>query len=142
MIVQSGVNFDAFGLQMRFGKNIAGMHVKDMMQISAILDTFAPIAKPIYITSVEVPGQNGDGQNDGNLAGIWHNEWNPKLQAQWIEQFFLVAMSKPFVNSVTYSNLMDTHDSTILNSGLLTDQLEPKESYLALKRLSDSIFKR
>ncbi len=142
MIVQSGVNFDAFGLNMRFGRNQAGMHIRDMMQISAILDTFAPISKPIYITCVEAPGKNGDGENDGNLAGIWHSEWNPTLQAKWIEQFFLVAMSKPFVNSVTYSNLMDTHDSAILNSGLLTDQLEPKESYNALKRLSDSIFKR
>ena len=142
MVVQSGVNFDAFGLQMRFGRNQAGMHTRDMMQISAILDMFAPIAKPIYITSVEVPGTNGDGHNDGNMAGIWHDEWSQKLQAQWVEQFFLVAMSKPFVSAVAYSNLMDTHDSAILNSGLLTDQLEPKESYLVLKSLSDKIFKR
>ncbi|MBN1974670.1 MAG: endo-1,4-beta-xylanase [Sedimentisphaerales bacterium] len=142
MVVQSGVNFDAFGLQMRFGKDKAGMHTRDMMQISAILDTFAPIAKPIYITCVEVPSQNGDGENDGNLAGIWHDKWNQKLQAKWINQFFQIALSKPFVNSVTYSNLIDTHDSVIVNSGLLTDQLEPKESYHALKDLSDGVFSR
>lgn len=142
MVVQSGVNFDAFGLQMRFGKDKAGMHTRDMMQISAILDTFAPIAKPIYITCVEVPSQDGDGENDGNLAGIWHDKWNQKLQAKWISQFFQIALSKPFVNSVTYSNLIDTHDSVIANSGLLTDQLEPKESYHALKDLSDGVFSR
>jgi hypothetical protein len=61
MVVQSGINFDAFGLQVRFGKNQSGMHVRDMMQVSAILDTFAPIAKPLYITGVEVPSQDGSG---------------------------------------------------------------------------------
>jgi len=142
MAVQSGVSFDAFGLQMRFGKNQDGMHIRDMMQISAILDTFAPISKPIYITGAEVPSQYGENENDGELAGIWHEKWSQKQQAKWIEQFFQIAMSKPFVSSVTYSNLMDTNDSTIVNTGLLTDQLETKESYHTLKRLADSIFKR
>jgi len=53
-----------------------------------------------------------------------------------------IALSKPFVNSVTYSNLTDTEDSTISNSGLLTAQLEAKESYRMLKKLHDSIFSR
>ena len=142
MVVQSGINFDAFGLPMQFGKNQSGMHVRDMMQISAILDSFAPIAKPIYITNVEVPSENRDGQQEGDLAGIWYEKWNQALQAQWIEQFYKIAMSKPCVNSVTYSNLMDTEDSAIACSGLLTDQLELKESFITLKGLHDSIFSR
>ena len=142
MVVQSGINFDAFGLPMQFGKNQSGMHVRDMMQISAILDSFAPIAKPIYITNVEVPSENRDGQQEGDLAGIWYEKWNQSLQAQWIEQFYKIAMSKSCVNSVTYSNLMDTEDGAIACSGLLTDQLEPKESFKTLKGLHDSIFSR
>jgi len=142
MVVQSGINFDAFGLQVRLGKNQSGMHVRDMMQISAILDSFGPIAKPLYMTNVEVPSRNGDGLYDGNVAGIWHEEWNQSQQGQWIEQFYKVALSKPFVNSVTYSNLIDTEDSAIKHSGLLTDQLEPKESFQTLKKLHDGIFSR
>lgn len=142
MVVQSGINFDAFGLQVRFGKNQSGMHIRDMMQISAILDYFGPIAKPLYMTHVEVPSQNGEGLQDGNVAGIWHEQWNEARQGQWIEQFFKIALSKPFVNSVTYSNLVDTEDSAIAHSGLLTDQLAPKESYRGLKKLHDSIFSR
>jgi uncharacterized membrane protein YuzA (DUF378 family) len=142
MVVQSGINFDAFGLQMRFGKNQSGMHVRDMMQISAVLDCFGPIAKPLYMTDVEVPSQNGDGLHDGQVAGIWHEPWNQSRQGQWIEQFYKVALSKPFVNAVTYSNLIDREDSTIAHSGLLTGELEPKESFLTLKKLYDSIFSR
>lgn len=142
MVVQSGINFDAFGLPMQFGKNQEGMHIRDMMQISAILDSFAPIAKPIYVTNVEIPSENCDGLQEGDLAGIWYEKWNQPRQAQWIEQFYKIAMSKPCVNSVTYSNLMDTEESAIACSGLLTDQLDPKESFRILKGLHDNIFSR
>jgi hypothetical protein len=142
MVVQSGIHFDAFGLQVRFGKNQTGMHIRDMMQISAILDYFGPIAKPLYITKVEVPSQDGNGLYDGNVAGIWHEQWNELRQGQWIEQFYKIALSKQFVSSVTYSNLIDTADSAIAHSGLLTDGLEPKESFRTLKKLHDSIFSR
>jgi len=140
MVVQSGINFDAFGLQMQFGKNQAGMHIRDMMQISAVLDYFGPIAKPLYITDVEVPSQNGVGLHDGKVAGVWHEEWDQSRQEQWIEQFYQIALSKPFVDTVTYSNLADTDNSTIANSGLLTDQLEPKKSFQTLMNLHNAIF--
>ncbi len=142
MVVQSGIHFDAFGLQIRFGKNQTGMHIRDMMQISAILDYFGPIAKPLYMTNVEIPSQDGKGLQDGEVAGIWHEQWNESRQGQWIEQFYKIALSKQFVNSVTYSNLIDTEDSTISHSGLLTDGLEPKESFRTLKKLHNSIFSR
>lgn len=142
MVVQSGVNFDAFGLQMRFGRNQSGMHIRDMMQISAILDYLAPIAKPMYMTGVAVPSQNGAGSHHGEVAGIWHDKWDQAWQREWIEQFYKIALSKQFVDSVTYSDLTDRKGSTITDSGLLTARLEPKESYLALKKLSDAIFVR
>jgi hypothetical protein len=142
MIVQSGINFDAFGLPLRFGKNQAGMHIRDMMGISAILDYFGPVAKPLYITDVEVPSQNGADLYASHVAGVWHEQWNESRQEQWIEQFYKVAFSKPFIDTVTYSNLTDTAENTIVSSGLLTDKLKPKKSFMALKELRDSIFGR
>jgi hypothetical protein len=142
MIIQSGISFDAFGLQMRFGKDQPGMHIRDMMQISAVLDQFALIAKPMYITGVEVPSRNGSGACAPKVAGIWHEEWDELHQAQWVEQFYRIALSKPFVDAVVYSALADGDDSAIAGSGLLTSQTEPKKSYQALKKLYDSIFIR
>ncbi|HUW20245.1 MAG TPA: endo-1,4-beta-xylanase [Sedimentisphaerales bacterium] len=142
MVVQSGINFDAFGLQMRFGKNESGMHVRDMMQISSILDYFGAAAKPLYITEVEVPSENGTGLYEPEVAGMWHQEWDQARQGHWIEQFYKIALSKPFVETVTYSNLTDTTDSAIASSGLLTARLEPKESFRTLKKLQKLIFGR
>ena len=127
---------------MQFGKNQAGMHVRDMMHISTVLDCFGYTAKPLHITEVEVPSQNGDGLHEGRVAGVWHQEWDQSRQGQWIEQFYKIALSKPFVDSVTYSSLIDVKDSTIANSGLLTDRFEPKKSFRTLKKLRNVIFNR
>jgi len=142
MVVQSGVNFDAFGLQMRFGRNQSGMHVRDMMHVSAMLDCFVPIGKPFYITNVAVPSDERGGLQDGESAGVWHDRWDESLQGQWIEGFHKIALSKPFVDMVTYSHLADVDNSTIPNCGLLNERLVPKQSYGRLKKLRDVIFAR
>jgi len=142
MVVQSGINFDAFGLQMQFGKDQPGMHIRDMMQISAVLDYFGSVAKPLYVTAVEVPSQKGSGLLNDEAAGVWHQEWDQNQQGQWIEQFYKIALSKPFVETVVSSYLTDTAHSIVPNSGLLTDRFESKKSFQAIKKLHDAIFNR
>ena len=142
MVIQSGINFEAFGAQMRFGKDQGGMHIRDMMQISSVLDYFLHATKPLCITEVEVPSQNGKDQYDGNVAGVWQGGWDQSRQREWLEQFYKVALSKPFVDMVTYSSLSDTKNNGITNSGLLTEKIEPKESFTALKELRELIFTR
>ena len=142
MVVQSGINFDAFGLRIRFGRNRTGMHLRDMMHVSSLLDYYGPISKPLYMTEVEVPSKSGEGQLDGRVAGIWHSDWDESLQAAWIEQFCKVALSKQFVDRVTYARFADRRGTTLESSGLLTEDLKPKASYVKLKKLHDSIFLR
>ena len=142
MVVQGGINFDAFGLQMRFGKNQPGMYLRDIMHISAVLDFFGPIGKPLHITEVEVPSRSETGGDNEEIGGVQSDRWDQSRQEQWVGQFYKIALSKPFVDSVTYSNLVDTESSTIANSGLLTSRLEPKKSFHALKKLHGVIFKR
>ena len=142
MVVQSGTSFDAFALQVRFGKDETGLHLRDMMQISSILDCFGPIAKPLYITDVEIPSKNGTGKFDPQTAGVWHRKWDQSHQSQWLERFYRIALSKPFVEAVNYGSLADGDGGAIAHSGLLTKDLEPKESLEALKRLHLSVLKR
>ncbi|HUT29471.1 MAG TPA: endo-1,4-beta-xylanase [Sedimentisphaerales bacterium] len=142
MVVQSGISFDAFGLQIRMGKDEPGMHVRDMMQVSAVLDYFGGVGKPLYITELEVPGENGSGSQVSQEAGLRHRKWDQLWQAQWLEQFYKIALSKPFVEAVTYCHLTDAKDSVLPNSGLLTEQGEPKKSFLTLQELQGHIFGR
>ncbi len=142
MVVQSGTSFDAFGLQMRFGRDETGMHLRDMMHISSLLDCFAPIAKPLYVTDVEIPSENGRQRFNPDVAGVWHRKWDPTRQSQWLERFYKIALSKPYVEAVNYGSLADGDGGAIAHSGLLTETLEPKESFGTLQRLCLSMFKR
>jgi len=142
MVVQSGTSFDAFGLQVRFGKDESGMHLRDMMQISSILDCFAPVAKPLHITDVEIPSEAGTGQFEPETAGMWHRKWDQTRQGQWLERFYRIALSKPFVEAVNYGNLADNDGSVVAHSGLLDEDDTPKEAFDTLKRLHLSISKR
>ncbi|HIJ69785.1 MAG TPA: hypothetical protein HPP87_00305 [Planctomycetes bacterium] len=142
MVIQSAISFDAFAVQMHFGKDRPGMHIRDMMQISSMLDYFAAVVKPVHVTGVAIPGRSESNDQDWRVAGKWHREWDESLQSDWIEQFYKIALGKPFVNSITYLNLADTEDTKILGSGLLTEGFEPKETFLTLEKLQKLILTR
>ena len=142
MVIQSGINFDAFGLQLKFGRDESGMHIRDMLQVSALLDSFAPISRPMYITHVEIPGRDSSGPGAAEVAGFWHNKWDRAGQAEWLDQLYRIVLSKPFFDGVIYSSFADVKDGPIADSGLLTAALESKESYATLKKYHDRIFGR
>jgi hypothetical protein len=139
MIVQSGVGFEAFALQMRFGKDQPGLHVRDMMQIASLLDVFALMGKPLYVTAVETPSQQGTGPFDPQVAGFWHKPWDPVRQAVWLEGLCGMALGRPAVDAVVFENLADREGSVIAHSGLLTADLKPKDSFRMVRRLREGI---
>ena len=141
MVIQSGISFDAFGLQFHFGKNEPGMHVRDMMQISSRLDCFAAVPKAIHITGVSAPDRPGTELTDPQLAGVWHKDWDPAVQAEWLEQFYKVALGRPFINTVTYSHLADGADLPVAGCGLLNEKFSPKQAFLVVAKFQKAILK-
>lgn len=142
MVIQSGINFDAFGLQFHFGRDVPGMHVRDMMQISSRLDCFAPVTKPVHITGVSVPAAHGSDDRSQHQAGSWRQEWNQDLQARWVEEFVKLALARPYVSTVTYSCLADHRQSPLNGCGLLTEKLEPKKVFLTMAKFQRSFVKK
>ena len=142
MVTQAGINYDALGVQVLFGKNEPGMHVRDMMQVSAMLDRFMPLPKQIHITSFSVPDTNTAKLQTEKTAGVWHKPWNQEVQSKWVEEFCKIAFSKPFINTVTYSALADGDEKAISGAGLLTDELEPKKAFMSLAKLQRQILQK
>lgn len=142
MVIQSGINFDAIGLQFLFGANIPGMHVRDMMQISSRLDLFAQVAKPVHITLAGVPDRFADSDGDPELCGYWHKPWSQDVQAQWIESFYRAALSRSYINTVTYAALADSPGKPLAGYGLLDENLNPKKGLLTIAKFQKLIEKR
>ncbi|HAL46090.1 MAG: hypothetical protein A2Y12_13165 [Planctomycetes bacterium GWF2_42_9] len=142
MVTQAGINYDALGLQMLFGKDQPCMHVRDMMQISAMLDRFMTLPKQIHITSFAAPDNDKADKQDGAKAGVWRKPWDADVQAKWIEEFCKVAFSKPIVSTVTYSALADSDEKSLGGAGLLNDSLEPKKAFMSLAKLQKQILQK
>ena len=147
MAVQSGIKFDAFGLQVFMGVPVDGYYVRDLMQISALLDEFVSLGKPIHVTACQVPSDVSPVASDQPeenkpilQAGRWHAPWSQRLQAEWLQAFLRISLSKPFVESICWHNLADCNTSRIPHGGLCHDALEPKLSYRELRNFRTSLY--
>lgn len=146
MAVQSGINFDAFGLQFYFGVGRDGMYVRDLMQISAMIDRFALLGKPLHITALQAPSATGPDEGDawgGNASvdsgGYWRERWDESTQANWLRDFVRIALSKPFVESIAWRDLADSEGHYLPHGGLLNRDLSPKKAYGELLKIRRSI---
>lgn len=131
MVVQSGVGFDGLGVQLLFGRPADGMYVRDMFQISEKLDRLGNLGKSVHVTAVQVPSQQGA---NGAVGGCWRKSWDEAVQAQWVKEFYTIALSKPFVESVAWLDLADIGGPEGLEGGgLLRSDLAPKPAYKVVK---------
>lgn len=139
MIGQSGVNFDGFGIKLRFGRGGGGMRARDLLELSSLLDRFAVFGKSVHLAGVQVPSQRDPRDANGRIgeAGFWHGSWSEQTQADWLEQAYQIALSKPYVESITWQDLVDRDDTVLQNGGLLRKDLSPKPAFERLCRLKD-----
>ncbi len=134
MAAQSGIPFDAFGLQFIFGIASEGYHVRDLLQISSLIDKLANLGKPIHLTAVAAPSAR-IGAGGAQQGGEWHGPWTEALQAEWVSSFCEIALSKPYVESVCLQSLVDSPSAEIATGGVLREDLSPKPAYAKLGEL-------
>lgn len=119
MATQSGISFDAFGLQLLFGIDSEGFHLRDQLQITSVIDRLANLGKPIQLTAVAYPSSGGKG-------GEPHGGWSEEAQADWISTLGELALSRPYVESICIQTLVDSPSAVVPFSGLLREDLTPK----------------
>ena len=130
-LVETGIEFEGLGVQM-YNPG------RDLMECIGLLDQYAEFGKPIWITEMGIPSSNTapgrveTGQIDSEVG--WRGPWEPESQAEWLEMFYAMAISRPYLRSITYWDLDDEH-AFIPGAGLLDLDGQPKEAYLRLLEL-------
>lgn len=141
LLLESGIQFDALGLRLQTGDRASGRSTRDLMQLSALLDSYACFEKPIDVTSLgapsaPVPRPPGVGEpddQDPHEPGNWRRPWTPAVQTDWLIESLTVCCSKPFVRSVCWQALYDTATNPEMpGGGLITADGKAKP---ALRRL-------
>ncbi len=130
MAVQSGVNFDAFGLDLSVGAGQAPNIARDLMQISSLLDRFGGLGKPVHVTAAGVPSGGGEPH-----CGHWHAGWTDEVQAEWLQGCYRIALSKPFVESIAWMRLAD-HEGL---EGVLNRDGSPKRAWETVVNFRKSV---
>lgn len=72
-------------------------------------------------------------------AGYWHVPWSQRLQAEWLQAFYRIGMSKPFVESICWRDLHDGMEHFIPHGGLNNHTMEPKLAYRELRNFKASL---
>ena len=151
LLIQGAVNLDCVGLKLLMGHPAAGQHTRDLMQISNLLDQFAPLGKPLFVSiaapsatirkgsgSKTRPAPTGKSDDDG-ASGHWRRPWSEPIQSRWMESVMQIALSKPFVESVSWQALLDRAGNSTPSSGLVSEDLQPKPAFRRLVALRRSL---
>jgi GH35 family endo-1,4-beta-xylanase len=105
---REGVEYEAIGVQLYY----CGL---DMLELSLMLDRYGRLGKSVHVTEVGVsaaPGVDRQSRHFQDQArvealGEWHAPWSEAIQAEWTEQVYTIAHSKPYVHSITWVDLWD-----------------------------------
>jgi GH35 family endo-1,4-beta-xylanase len=132
MAVQSGINFDAFGLQFVFGLDSEGFHRRDLLQISSLIDRVANLGRPVHVTAVGVP-------SDVPTVDAGGHPWSESVQADWLADFTQIALSRPYLESICLQTLADGIGNGIASGGVLRADLTPKPAFKRLAEVRRSL---
>lgn len=134
-LLKSDVPADIVGLELYYsGVNVEGYSVVglDLAAVSDLLDFYSTFGKPIYIKELSAPSTQVCGSS-------WlHQPWDTQTQAEYLENLYTIAFSKPSVQAITWSWGISDQDAFIMSGGLLDASSNPKPAYFALKNLLHS----
>jgi hypothetical protein len=112
-----------------------------------MLDEFVAFGKSVHVSACQVPSNTVADMTDawGGEAeiaegGKWHAPWSPRLQAEWLQAFYRIGISKPFVDSVCWADLADKGEQIIPHGGLCSEAMEPKLAFRELRNFKAFIY--
>ncbi|MBI3666334.1 MAG: endo-1,4-beta-xylanase [Acidobacteria bacterium] len=129
MVKDAGTEFEAIGLQYYY----LG---RDLLEFERSIETFQGFAKRIHITELGLPSSSVEVPTawPHGVRFPWHGEhWSETAQADWIEQFYTLVYSKPYIDAIGWWDVVDP--AFIPHGGLLHEDLRTKEAYLRLQAL-------
>lgn len=144
VVLQQGINPDLFALRIEMGQPEPGRSTRDLMALSALLDKFAALERPMAIAAVSAPSEPPSPEELGisgeHDPGYYRSPWSPAAQVQWMTSVMAVCASKPFVHSVCWHELYDpAKPGDNKHDGLFDAALSPKPALARLAEIRQAI---
>ena len=118
-LISEGIHIDVLHVHLEVGGSESGRPVRDLLQLSALLDRMLPLQKKVF-AEIGAPSSSG-----GDDEGMWRTPWSPDVQASWATRALTIAMSKPHVELVAWHALRDV-PGDVAAFGAASSDLVPK----------------
>ncbi|HAE87829.1 TPA: hypothetical protein DCG86_07375 [Candidatus Marinimicrobia bacterium] len=106
-LVDAGVDFDAVGVQVYFT-------AKTPMDFMRTIERYEVFGKEIQLAEVGAPSRGitqefieKDIIDYSTQPYEWHRHWDEELQADWLEEIFTYAYSRPMIKAANWYDLID-----------------------------------
>jgi hypothetical protein len=118
---QEGIHLDALGVQVLGGQG-GGRATRDLMNYSSLLDRFFLYEIPLIVSGLGVPCEIID-----ERGGWWKLPWTEDSQQQWASSMFFIALSKPYVESVIWTNLFEHNNPQLPTAAMISKEGKPRK---------------
>jgi hypothetical protein len=109
-------------LEIAPGFSTPGSYMRDLLDFSRLLDLYALLNYPLFITLVMPSSAAADPKADPNIhveADQWPSPPSEATQAAIAARWIALAVAKPFVRSVAWKQLDDSSPHQYPNGGLI-----------------------
>jgi hypothetical protein len=139
-LIRSRIPVSSLDLELIMGVEPRGIHARDLLDVSRLLDLYAVLGLPVRITLACPSRTTADPRADPTLQVLSRSqqlEWSPDTQATWARAFAALALCKPQVHAVTWAHFSDAEPHQLPHCGLLDETNTPKPALAGLHDLRE-----
>lgn len=136
-LARADLGMTGVGLELAPGFGPPGSHLRDLLDVSRLLDLFALVNLPIDVSIVLPSGSGPDPLADAGVevaAGEWSKRPDERLHRDWAARWIALAVAKPYVRSVNWIQASDSVPHLFPHGGLFRADDSPKPILDWLKR--------
>jgi hypothetical protein len=128
-LARSDLGLSGISLEIALGYTAPGSGLRDLLEFSKLLDLYALINLPLAVNLALPSATRLDPNADPNVK-LQPGDWPPGLdeaaQARWAAGYISLAAAKPYVRSVTWTQISDGHPHLYPHAGLTRSDHSPK----------------
>lgn len=143
-LIRAGVNLAALEIELVMGVTPRGSYCRDLLEISRLLDLYALLGVPLYVTLGYPSSANADADSDPDLrveGGRWGNGFTPEVQAAWTAEVTPLVLCKPYVQGARWTHFRDAEAHQFPHCGLADRRDNLKPALQKLRELRETHLK-
>jgi hypothetical protein len=143
-LIRAGLTTIGLDIELVMGVTPRGSYCRDLLEISRLLDLYALLGAPLYVTLGYPSSANVDADADPDLhveGGRWSNGFTAEVQAAWTAEVTPLALCKPYVQGVQWTHFRDAQTHQFPHCGLADRRDNLKPALQKLRELREAHLK-